>query len=340
MLPPDRATVWVAIREHYRWSPRGVGMSLTKQHHGPVAVSDRVADLVAASRAENTARAYRGDLEAFRSWCAERNRSPIPATPETVAEYVADLARTLRVSTVARRLAGISVAHQLAGFESPTRSPLVRRTLEGVRRTYGTAPEQHAPADLAAVRRMVARTPDTVAGARDRALLLVGFAIAARRSELVALQVADLEQHEHGYVVHVRRSKTDQHARGTVRALPRGTDPDTCPVAALEAWLTVAGIDTGPVFRSVTRWGTVGAAISGTTVAAIVKAAAARAGFDSARFSGHSLRAGFVTTAAARGASDRAISHQTGHAPGSRVLRDYVRHASVFTDNAATGIGL
>jgi site-specific recombinase XerD len=301
-----------------------------------------VLEYVTRSRADNTVRAYRADLATFTDWCRHRNRSPLPASPETVAQYITDQAGRLRPSTVARHLAGISVAHQVAGYESPTRTPLVRRVLEGIRRVHGSKPDQHAPAGIGELRRMVARIdPSTLPGARNRALLLVGFALAARRSELVALTVADLEPRPEGFAVHIRRSKTDQTGAGTVRALPRGTDPETCPVAALEHWLTVAGITDGPMFRRIDRWGHLGAeSLSPATVALVVKHAAECAGFESARFSGHSLRAGFATTAAARGASDRAISRQTGHAPNSRIIRDYVRHASVFTDNAVTDLGL
>lgn len=189
---------------------------------------------------------------------------------------------------------------------------------------------------------MVARLElTTTTGVRDRALLLAGFALAARRSELVALRVSDLEETPEGFRVTVRRSKTDQEARGTTRALPYGSDPETCPVRALSAWLAMAGITEGPVFRAVDRWGHVAdRALTGQAVALIVKSAAAGAGLEPDKYSGHSLRAGFCTTAAARGASERAIARQTGHAPNSTVLRSYIRHATVFTDNAAADLGL
>ena len=295
-----------------------------------------------SSRAPRTVAAYRQDLDHFRAWCTARGVPSLPATPETVAEYVADMAQRYRPSTIGRRLAGISVAHQLAGYETPTKNATVGAVVTGVRRTLGTAPDQHAAAGIGEVRRMVSRLDlDTLPGLRDRALLLVGFALAARRSELVALQVADLETREEGYAVTVRRSKTDQEARGTTRALPRGTDPETCPVQALAAWVSAAGITEGPIFRAVDRWGTVApTALTAGAVADVVKRSAARAGLDPARYSGHSLRAGFCTTAAARGASERAIARQTGHAVNSPVLRSYIRHASTFTDNAATDLGL
>jgi site-specific recombinase XerD len=312
-----------------------------------VTVTD-AATVYFAARAKrpNTVRAYRHDFAAFEHWCHHTGRSALPATPETVAAYIANHAGRLRPSTLTRHLAAISVAHQIAlGYDrrqSPTASPLVADTLKGIRATLGTKPDRHAPAGLPELRRMVARfDPSTLPGARNRALLLVGFALAARRSELVALTVADLEPRPEGFVVHIRESKTDPMGSGAVIGLPRGTDPETCPVAALEHWLTVGGITDGPMFRRIDRWGHVGAeALSPSTVALVVKQAATLAGFDPDRFSGHSLRAGFCTTAAARGSSDRAISKQTRHAPNSPVIRDYIRHASVFTDNAVTDLGL
>lgn len=295
-----------------------------------------------ASRAPRTLAAYRADLEHFARWCAPRDRSPLPADPGTVAEYLADHAGTLKPSTLSRRVAGISVAHQAAGFPNPCRDTAVQAVLTGIRREHGTTPEQHAAAGIGEVRRMVARLElDTLAGLRDRAVLLAGFALAARRSELVALDLEDLEPVAEGYRVRVRRSKTDQEGRGDTRALPRGTDPETCPVAAVDAWCAAAGITSGPLFRRVDRWGRVGEGrMSPGTVAEVVKRAAGRAGLDPDRYAGHSLRAGFCTTAAARGASERSIARQTGHAPNSSVLRSYIRHATPFVDNAATDLGL
>jgi site-specific recombinase XerD len=297
---------------------------------------------VIESRSAQTRRAYRADLEHFRAWCAARQLAVIPAAPATVAEYVTEAADRYKPSTIQRRLAAISVAHKMAGVESPTKTAAVLAVVAGIRRTLGTAPDQHAPAGIGEIRRMVARLDlDTLAGLRDRAILLVGFALAARRSELVALEVADLEPTEGGMKVAIRRSKTDQESRGTVRALPMGRDPETCPVTAVRAWLAAAGFTSGPIFRSVDRWGHVGTdALSATVVATVVKTAAEAAGMDPARYSAHSLRAGFCTTAAARGHSERAIAHQTGHAPNSPVLRSYIRHSSAFIDNAATELGL
>jgi integrase len=188
---------------------------------------------------------------------------------------------------------------------------------------------------------MTARMGESTIEIRDRAILLLGFAGAFRRSELVSLDLSDLQEHADGILVTLRRSKTDQAGEGDTKAIPFGSDAETCPVRAVRAWITTAAITDGPLLRPVDRHGNVGASrLSGKAVALAVKRAADRAGLDPTSYAGHSLRAGFVTTAAANGATERAISRQTGHAPGSAVLRAYVRHASAFTDNAASTLGL
>ena len=187
---------------------------------------------------------------------------------------------------------------------------------------------------------MVAHLPRDAAGTRDRAVLLVGFAGAMRRCELVGLDVADLQPRDEGMVVIPSVSKTDQEGQGRRIAPAYGTDPETCPVTAVRAWMEMAGINEGSVIRSVDRHGNIGAGwLDAKAVSLIVKRAAQRAGMDPTSYSGHSLRAGFVTSAAVNGASERAIAAHTGHR-SMEVLRGYVRHATVFTDNAATMLGL
>jgi integrase len=202
------------------------------------------------------------------------------------------------------------------------------------------ATHEAAPARIGEIRRMVAHLPNSLAGKRDRAVLLVGFASALRGSELVALNVEDMENRDEGIVLVKRRSKTDQEGVGSRVALPYGSDSETCPVRALRGWLEGAEISTGAIFRAVDRHGNVSAGrLTQRAVALIVKRSADLAGLDGDLYSAHSLRAGFVTTAAANGANERAIAAQTGHR-SMEVLRRYVRHATVFTDNAATTLGL
>lgn len=237
-------------------------------------------------------------------------------------------------------MASISVRHQHASFPSPTGDIRVREVLKGIRRTIGTATDEAAPATIGDIRAMIAHAGQNLTAVRDRALLLIGFAGAMRRSELTALDVADLERRDEGMALTLRRSKTDQEGAGRKVALPYGSDPRTCPVRALDDWLTATDITDGPIFRPINRHGQVQPTrLSGQSVSLIVKRLAASAQMDSQRYSGHSLRAGFATSAAAAGATEAAIANQTGHR-SMEILRRYVRHGNLFTDNAVTRLGL
>jgi integrase len=205
----------------------------------------------------------------------------------------------------------------------------------------GTAQRRVAPVVVDELHAIVGPLPDTLGGTRDRALLVLGFAGAFRRSELVALTTADVEFRSGGLLVHVRRSKTDQEAQGVTVDIPFGSVEATCPVRTLRAWLTAAAITTGPLFRRVTAQGRVGKrALHAGTVAAIVKLRTAAAGLDPKLYSGHSLRAGLATSAAKAGKDDRAIMRQ-GRWTGRAMVDRYVRDAERFSSrNAAANIGL
>ena len=212
--------------------------------------------------------------------------------------------------------------------------------MAGIRRTHGTAQRRVAPMLPGQLRAVSAALPAGLLGLRDRALLLLGFAGALRRSNLAALAVEDLAFTADGLEVTLRRSKTDQEGAGFKVGVPFGSDPATCPVRAVKAWLEAAQLTAGPLFREVTRHGHVeAAALAGGSIARIVKRSAEAAGLNSATFSGHSLRAGLATAAAKAGKSTHAIMRQTGHKSADMVAR-YVREASLFSDNAAAGIGL
>lgn len=296
---------------------------------------------VESARSPATLRAYRSDWRHFTGWCERRDLAPMPAAPETVALYLTDLAGVLATATLQRRLTSISQAHQQAGHDTPTGAALVRQTWRGIRRTFGTAQQGKAPARTAEVRAMVATLDlGRLKGVRDRALLLIGFAGALRRSELVGLDVDDVTETGDGLVVLLRRSKTDQEGAGERLGLPYGSDPATCPVRAWRAWLDASGVLEGPAFRAVDRHGRLGERrLSDRAVAEVVKASAAAAGLDPVQFAGHSLRAGLITSAAEAGVAERDIMRHSRH-KSVPVMRRYIRGATLFQANAAAAVGL
>jgi len=303
---------------------------------------DQARDYAKESKAPNTRRAYRADWADFTGWCAAHALPALPAAPETVALYLAARAADRKPSTLARRLTAIAQAHKTAGHESPTAHPSVRQVVAGIRRAKGTAQEGKAAAVTREVRAMCEALPADPAmrRRRDAALLLVGFAGAFRRSELVALDVADVRWTLEGLEVTIRRGKTDQEGRGRKIGLPYGSAPTSCPVRALRAWLDAAGIAGGPLFRGITRHDSLlPDRLSDKGVARVVKRAAAAAGLDPGAYSGHSLRAGLATAAAQAGISERAIMAQTGH-KSIPMVRKYIRDGSLWRENAAAGVGL
>jgi len=297
-------------------------------------------DYAARSRAASTIKAYRSDWRAFTAWCDRHGLVSLPAEPVTVALYLTDAVRTLHTSTLRRRLSSIAMAHQAAGEANPCDDERVKTTWSGIRRTRGTSQHGKDPVLVADLRVMIHALPDSLAGCRDACLLLLGFAAALRRSELVALSVEDLTETPEGLIVKVRQSKTDQEGSGREIGVPHGTNPSTCPVRALRAWRESSRIASGPLFRSIDRHGRLGeSALSGRAVALIVKRASDAAGLDPTRFAGHSLRSGMATSAARAGAREAEIMSQTGH-KSLTVLRRYIRRGSLFNENAASKLGL
>ena len=294
------------------------------------------------ARAPATLRAYEHDWRAFRVWCERNGLLPLPASPQAVILYSTDLTKNQhkRWNTLSRRLAAISQLHQQAGFDSPTRSWAVEQFLAGLRRELGIAPVRKKPVLVADLKLILEQIPDSLLGLRDRALLLLGFSGAFRRSELVGLDVGDLEETRDGLVVTLRRSKTDPEGEGRKIGVPQGSEQASCPLWALDQWRAAAGLSSGALFRSVTRHGRVlGQRLSAEAVSIVVKRYVAQLGYDPAQFAGHSLRAGLATSAAAAGKSERAIMNQTGHRSLTTVRR-YIRDGNLFRENAAEGIGL
>lgn len=293
------------------------------------ALSQKVAAYVEQGLAARTKRAYAADLAHFETW-----GGTTPATDITVASYLAEHAETLSVATLCRRLATISKAHTAKGLISPTSSELVKATIKGIKRSLGTAQAEARPLlrdDLFAV---LERTGDDTKSVRDRALLLVGFAGGFRRSELVGFDIEDIEHVRQGIAVRLRRSKTDQEGTGRKIGIPFGRTR-WCPVTALNQWLSRAAIGAGPVFLRVNRHGHISKhRLSSEAVSLVIKERVASAGFEPSRYSGHSLRAGFATSAAMAGVSTWKIRAQTGHASDAMLGR-YIREGDMFAGNGA-----
>lgn len=308
---------------------------------GEVALPDEVLALVQgyqrASKAASTVRAYKTDAAAFTAWCSARGLASLPASPSTVAGFISHEAKAGRASsTIGRRLAAISYAHKLAGLADPGGHETVHAVMKGIRRRPDVSVSQKSAATVEVLAAMLSHAPAGLAGKRDRALLALGFAGAFRRSELAALDVADLIEHAEGLRVRVRRSKTDQEGRGIEKAVPHGRH--IRPVALVREWLDAASITDGPVFRPVSRSGRVrdAARLTDRSIGDLVKRYALAAGFDPALFAGHSLRAGYITTAAERGADLARIMDQSGHRDPRTVL-GYIRRANAFKDHSGAG---
>lgn len=296
----------------------------------------------ALADATNTQRAYASDWKQFLTWCKKRGKNPLPAHADDVAIYIRHCAeiQKLKISTVKRRLSSIAEAHKRNGFESPCGEWVVKNTMKRLRRELGKPARGKSPLLVKDLKAMLTHCPPTLFGLRDKAVLLIGYTGAFRRSELVRIEIEDITASDEGIVVLVRASKTDQKRDGRKVAIPFGKDPSTCPVRALLTWLDAANISEGPVFRGMTKVGTPRTtALSDRMVAEIVKTYCSKIKKRVALFSGHSLRSGLATSAAIAGASERSIQQQTGH-KSIMVLRRYIRDASLFRENAATKLNL
>lgn len=280
---------------------------------------------MAASQSAATKRAYASDLKHFFA-----HGGSVPTSPTALAEYLARCAEKLSVATLERRVTAIHKAHLEKSLESPARSEAVKRVMQGIRRTLGTKQRQVQPMlkdDLLAALVMIDRQKMPIKAARDRALLLVGFASAMRRSELVAVRVEHLTYLSNGMEIFLPSSKTDQEAQGRTVFIPHA-DGERCPVRALVHWLEVSEINEGFVFRSVNRHDRIARhGLSAQSVALVIKVSVQRVGGDANKFSGHSLRAGYCTSAAEKGLQPWQIREQTGH-KSDVTLAKYIRPVS------------
>lgn len=302
-------------------------------------VTNRTADMQAVSEyvreatSDNTRKAYRSAIRQFEKWGGR-----LPSDVETIARYLVARAYQVNSRTLDLHLTAISQWHQYQGLYDPVRDPLIRKTMAGIRNKHGV-PKKKAKAlrleHIAKMLEFLENQPDTLKKYRDRALLLIGYFGAFRRSELVAINLDDLSWEPEGLLIHIRRSKTDQEAAGIQRAIPFGEEM-ACPVRFLKAWLDQSGIETGPLFRPVNRWGQVSKkALTPPAVNEFLKGLAQSCGFEfSPELSSHSFRRGFSTSAARENVEFELIKKQGGW-KNDETVRGYIEEGRQLSENAA-----
>ncbi len=288
-----------------------------------------VRQYVEQALSDNTRKAYRNDLDHYRA-CG----GTVPASAEQIAAYLTSHAGVLSIATLQRRLVSITKAHTMQGYPDPVQSDLVALTMRGIQRVHGKPQAQVSPILKEDLTVMLSHIPDTVKGKRDRALLLLGFCGALRRSELAAVQVEDLEFTAQGIILTLPRSKTDQTGQGRKIGIPKGRGR-ICPVMSVDDWIVHSGADAGALFRPMAKGGVIGEGqLSDRAIADIIKHYAQKAGLNPDKYSGHSLRSGLATSAAQHGISSWKIRQQTGHKSDTMLAR-YIRDGDLFSNNAA-----
>lgn len=304
-------------------------------------LKQRATEFLRKSKTESTHEAYANDWRAYTDWCDSQNIDFLPATTETIALWVTQMTKLGRsVATIERSLVSISQAHKLIGLDSPTSSPVISELLKGVKRDLGVDQRQAKPLIWSDLKKVLDSIIPNFLGRRDMAILLVGWAAAMRRSEIVALDFEDIEFVPEGMVVTIRRSKTDQEGRGYKIGIPFGSDDRYCPTLALRKWIDLARIESGPLFFAVGfkgKWFYVNTPnrtrLGARMINQIIKRHVRAAGFSPGPYSGHSLRSGFVTSAAAIKIPEYQIQLHTRHLD-PKTLRGYIRNASLFTENS------
>lgn len=298
-------------------------------------LSDKARQSIYIARADNTIRAYESDWNDFCEWCEYHHVSAYPAIPETIINYINDLADNAKANTVARRISALTENFDAAGVQdNPCRFPIVKNALRGIKRMKGVMQHGKLPILFDDIKEMMTYLEgNTLQQARDKAILLVGFYGAMRRSEIANLEVNDIQFTRLGMLLTLRKSKTDQFDQGQLIAIPIVQEKNICAVHALKEWLHLSSITSGPVFRGFTRNHTIRKTkISDKTIALIVKHYAALVGMDPKEYGAHSLRHGFATTAAQHHVEERDIMRQTRH-KSQAVVRRYIDEADRLIDN-------
>ncbi|OXB94640.1 hypothetical protein B9L23_07135 [Parageobacillus galactosidasius] len=293
---------------------------------------EEVKNLIEQSKSDNTKKAYQTDWKHFEDWCLRNNVQSMPAKVETILLYLNELSKQYKYSTIRRKLSSISQAHEIKGALNPTRHYYVLKLMQGIAKQKGTKQEAKKAIILDDIKKMIDVIDTTkLIGKRDKALLLVGFALASRRSELVAVDLEDITFTSQGMDIAIKQKKTNEVIMKSVVRI----DSEYCPVRALKDWIEAAGIKEGAIFRTIDRHGNIKDRTKDKTVARVVKKYAELAGLNPNDYAGHSLRSGLATSAAQEGMNDTSIMKQTGHKTRSMVDR-YVQEGNRYKNNASS----
>ena len=282
------------------------------------------------SKSFNTLRAYQSDFNDFSLFCSKNGFQSIPTQPKILALYLTDLSSRSKYSTLKRRLASISILHKIKGYYIDTKHPIIMENLMGIKRIKGSNQKGKKPLLISNLKQLIkaihlSNEKDN-RKIRDKALLLIGFSGGFRRSELVNIEIDDIEFLSEGVKIFVKRSKTDQSGEGMTKAIPYFENNEFCPVIALKNWINNLEESQIKIFN-----------ISDKSVALIIKKYANIAGLDSKKYAGHSLRSGFATSTAESGAEERNIMAMTGH-KSTEMVRRYIKEANLFKNNALNKI--
>ena len=282
-----------------------------------------------SSKANNTLRAYKADFRDFALFCQQNGFSSMPSEPKIITLYLTHLSKSSKFSTLKRRLASISVIHKLNGHYLDIKHPIITENLLGIKRAKGTYQKAKKPIlinELNLILKAIDEDKNTKIRFKNKALILIGFSGGFRRSELVSIEIDDIEFVKEGVKIFIKRSKTDQSGEGMTKGIPYFTNSRYCPVVSLKEWIKEGQINAGKIFD-----------MSDKNVALIIKKYVAKAGLDKKKYSGHSLRSGFATSAAELGAEERSIMTMTGHKT-TQMVRRYIKEANLFKNNALNKI--
>ena len=282
-----------------------------------------------SSKAHNTLRAYQADFKDFSAFCVKNGLNSMPTEPKILALYLTHLSATSKFSTLKRRIASISVIHKIKGHYLDTKHPIIMENLHGIKRVKGSHQKAKKPIlinELKLIINQINQEKIETKKYKNKALILIGFAGGFRRSELVSIEYDDLDFVPEGVKIFIKRSKTDQSGEGMTKGIPYFSKTEYCPVLSLKNWLNISKIKEGRIFK-----------LSDKSVALILKKYASLAGLDEKKYSGHSLRSGFATSAAEFGAEERSIMAMTGHKT-TQMVRRYIQEANLFKNNALNKI--